>query len=91
MNADAKSTNEVRMIAIGVAEQQLQVCDEKRARIEDRVAQNSKRLDDTDPTDLLNDLRVVVGELKSQIRITWALLFLVVSGLVGVAFSVWKA
>jgi hypothetical protein len=90
VNADAKrSTNEVRMIAKDAIAQQSKVCEERIGRIQDSVARNARRLSEVDATDVLSDLRVAVGELKSQIRITWALLFLVVSGLVGVAFSVW--
>ncbi len=83
-----KTTDQIRMIATGVAERQLQVCTAHRARIEDRVKRNAERLDDMDPTEVLKDLSVAVGEIKTQIKITWALLFLVVSGLVSVALSI---
>ena len=38
---------------------------------------------------IITNLRVDIGQLQMQIKVTWALLLLVISGLVGVAFSVW--
>lgn len=39
---------------------------------------------------VISDLRVEIGKLQMQIKITWVLLMMVISGLVGVAFSIWK-
>jgi hypothetical protein len=92
MNAD-RSTNEIRMIATDAIGQQHEVCKAERARIGDRVAQNTKRIQELDSTKLLAEMRETwaefKGEVKTQIRITWALLLLVISGLIGIAFSVW--
>lgn len=38
---------------------------------------------------VISDLRVEIGKLQMQIKITWGLLLMVISGLIGVAFSVW--
>lgn len=90
MNADAKSTDQIRMIAVRAIDRQLPICDERRARLGDRIAHLTERIDDIDHTQALSDLRVAIGELKTQLRVTWGLLTLVLSGLVGVAFAVWR-
>ena len=35
------------------------------------------------------DLRVAIGKLEMQIKITWALMVMIIGGLVSVAFSLW--
>lgn len=40
---------------------------------------------------VIADLRVEIGKLQTQIKVTWVLLILVISGLVGVAFASWGA
>lgn len=40
--------------------------------------------------EFISDLRVEIGKLQMQIKITWALLVMVLTGLVGVAFSLWQ-
>lgn len=39
--------------------------------------------------ELITDLRVELGKLQTQIKVTWVLMLLVISSLVGVAFSMW--
>lgn len=89
MNVGTKSTNEIRMIAVQAVESQGKICDERRGRLSDRLDQLTKRVDDLDPTEAIVELKEAASALTTQIKITWALLLLVVSGLVGVAFSVW--
>ena len=57
------------------------------ARLDERV----KTLEAETLSELLGDLRVKVGELSTQIRITWILLALILSGLASIAFSVWRS
>jgi hypothetical protein len=94
MSIDAKrSTSEIRMIAAEVVKQQLKVCGVERARMNDRIAQNTKSIDEMDQAELIANMRATwsefKGEVRTQIRITWVLLLLILSSLVGVAFSVW--
>jgi len=83
MDTTAKSTNEIRMIAQEAVRQQETVCQARRDNLKDKINALSA-MDET-----LADLRVKLSEVQTQIKITWALLMLVVGGLVGVAFSVW--
>jgi len=78
-----KTTNEIRMIAQEAVRQQQEVCEARRQAMVERVA-GMAAMDET-----LNDLRVKLSEVQAQIKITWALLVLVISGLIGVAFSMW--
>ena len=43
-----------------------------------------------DRDELMTELRIELGKLQMQIKITWVLLMLVISGLVSVAFAVLK-
>jgi len=56
------------------------------ARIDERV----KALEKEDLSEVIADVRVKLSEVSTQLRVTWALLFLVVSALVSLALSVWK-
>jgi hypothetical protein len=38
----------------------------------------------------IRSLEVQIGGVVIQVKVTWILLMLVISGLVGIAFSVWK-
>ena len=40
--------------------------------------------------EIISILRVELGKLQMQTKVTWLLMMLVISGLVGVAFSLWQ-
>jgi len=55
-----------------------------------RVDERLKALEEEALAKLGADLRVAVTDIRSQLKIIWALVFLVISGLVSVAFSMWQ-
>ena len=58
---------------------------------EERLEALERRMELTEKwQETINTLRVEIGKLQQQIKITWVLLMLVISGLISVAFSIWK-
>jgi len=65
------------------------------ALLQQREREFSRRLDEQDAVckDLaveVGKLRVKLSEVSMQIKITWGFMFLLISSIVGVAFSLWK-
>jgi len=59
--------------------------------LELRVTRLEKDVDALKKQDeVIGDLRVEIAKLQTQTKITWGLMLLVISGLVGVAFSLWR-
>ncbi len=66
--------------------QQFQQCSIHREGFERRM----KKLESEQDHEMISDLRVEIAKLQSNLKITWLLLMMVISGLISVAFSVWK-
>ncbi len=61
------------------------------AKFNGRVSNIEKDIHDIDTQmKILTELRVDIGKLEMQIKVTWGLLTMVVGGLLSVAFSIWK-
>lgn len=58
---------------------------DQRLGVLEKFADGQEKRDET-----ISDLRVELGKLQMQIKVTWVLLLMVISGLVGVAFSLWQ-
>lgn len=58
---------------------------DQRLGVLEKFADGQEKRDET-----IGDLRVELGKLQTQIKVTWILMLLVISGLVGVAFSFWQ-
>ena len=51
----------------------------------------SRRKEDRQRDQIVYDLKVAVGELKTQLKITWALLAMVIGGMVAQAMAYWSS
>jgi hypothetical protein len=62
------------------------------ARHEGRIDNLELRMDAVeDLCKLIADLRVGLGKLEMQLKITWGLMVMIIAGLMSVAFSYWSS
>lgn len=65
--------------------------DVKLARLEIRMESVEKACDEfTELRSVIADLRVSMSQFQTQIKVNWLLMTMIIGGLIGVAFSVWK-